>query len=125
MMLGIVIKMESELKKDEHTAFIYYQKSAKIEDARGTFNVGHCYQKGIGTEKDKHNAFIYYQKSADFVAINEVGYCYLNGIGIEKDEYKAFIYYQKLAEIGDANGTLALADCYKNGIRVKKDEHKA
>ncbi|RIB04046.1 hypothetical protein C2G38_2048766 [Gigaspora rosea] len=42
------------VQKDEHKAFIYYQKSAEMGNARGTFNVGYCYRNGIGVEKDEH-----------------------------------------------------------------------
>ncbi|RIB06130.1 hypothetical protein C2G38_2217899 [Gigaspora rosea] len=35
-------------EKDEHKAFIYYQKSAEIGDAMGINNAGQCYLPGIG-----------------------------------------------------------------------------
>ncbi|RIB01365.1 hypothetical protein C2G38_1013031 [Gigaspora rosea] len=116
------------VEKDEHKAFISYQKSAELGDIIGTFKVGYCYRNGIGVEKDERKAFIYYQKSAEMGhtdGMSEFGNCYEKGIGIEKNEYKAFICYQKSAEMGSASGTFALGNCYKDGIGVEKDERKA
>ncbi|KAF0384483.1 HCP-like protein [Gigaspora margarita] len=69
--------------------FKYFQKSAEMGNAFGTFNVGYSYAKGIGVEKDEHKAFIYYQKSAEMGHANgtyHVGCFYNDGIGVEKDE---------------------------------------
>src|SRR5260363_341218 len=73
------------IEKDEHKAFIYYQKVAEIGDAIGTCNVGYCYQKGIGVERNEYKAFIYYQKSAEIgcaTGTYQVGYFYRNGIWV-------------------------------------------
>ncbi|RIB12030.1 hypothetical protein C2G38_2201794 [Gigaspora rosea] len=123
------------IEKDEHKAFIYYQKSANIGKANGTFQVGCCYENGIGVEKDEYKAYIYYQKSAEMGNANghfndtsgtfNDEYCYHYGIGVEKDEHKAFNYSQKSAEVGYSGGTFALGNCYEDGIGVEKDEQKA
>ncbi|KAF0521143.1 calmodulin-dependent protein kinase [Gigaspora margarita] len=116
------------IEKDEHKAFIYYQMSADLGSAEGTFCVGICYEDGIGVNKDENMAFIYYQKAANMShasGINNVGCCYDLGIGIEKDECKAFICYQKSADMGHGGGTYNVGRCYEKGIGVEKDEHKA
>ncbi|RIB22267.1 hypothetical protein C2G38_2033712 [Gigaspora rosea] len=33
------------VEEDEHKTFIYYQKSAEMGHAEGTFNVGECYDR--------------------------------------------------------------------------------
>ncbi|RIB05371.1 hypothetical protein C2G38_600161 [Gigaspora rosea] len=117
-----------DVVKDGYKAFIYYQKSAEMGSANGAFNVGYCYQNGIGVEKDEHKAFEYYQKSSEMgysVGINGVGRCYENGIGVEKDENKAFNYYLKSADMGNSVGIFEVGRCYENGIGVEKDERKA
>ncbi|RIB29354.1 hypothetical protein C2G38_2155620 [Gigaspora rosea] len=131
-MLNIGYEHENGIgdEKDEHKAFIYYQKFAEMGNDNGINYVGHCYRQGIGVEKDEHKAFIYYQKSAEMGnadGINNLGYCYQHGIGVEKDEHKAFIYYQKSAEMemGNADGINSLGNCYRHGIGVEKDEYKA
>ncbi|RIB20922.1 hypothetical protein C2G38_2244267, partial [Gigaspora rosea] len=96
--------------------------------AKGIYNVGFCYENGMGIEKDENKAFIYYQKSAEMGSADGtygVGYCYENGIGIKKDVYKEFIYYQKSAEMGQVEGMLNVGNCYREGIGVAKDKHKA
>ncbi|RIB27747.1 hypothetical protein C2G38_1703997 [Gigaspora rosea] len=45
-------------------AFKYYQKSADLRHVDGLYNVGRCYEYGIGVEKDIEKAFEYYLKSA-------------------------------------------------------------
>ncbi|RIB02480.1 hypothetical protein C2G38_2227715 [Gigaspora rosea] len=72
------------IENDDHKAFIYYQKSAEMGDVlgmqmgnidgifkvemwhlKGAYQIGYCYDKGIGVKKDEHKAFIYYQISAE------------------------------------------------------------
>ncbi|RIB00225.1 hypothetical protein C2G38_2235094 [Gigaspora rosea] len=62
--LGYNYQHGIEVEKDEHKAFVYYQKSADIGNAKGIYQVGECYYYGTGVEKDEHKIFIYYQKSA-------------------------------------------------------------
>ncbi|RIB16219.1 hypothetical protein C2G38_2247160 [Gigaspora rosea] len=74
------------VEKNERKAFVYYQKSAEMDNASGICGVGYCYDKGIGIEKDENKAFIYYQKSAEMglaIGTYNVGCCYQNGIGVE------------------------------------------
>ncbi|KAF0427127.1 HCP-like protein [Gigaspora margarita] len=71
------------IEKNEHKAYIHYQKSADMEFADGIYNVGVCYTANMGYSD----------------AINRVGDCYLHGYGVEVDEYMAFVYYKKLAEL--------------------------
>ncbi|KAF0424592.1 calmodulin-dependent protein kinase [Gigaspora margarita] len=60
------------VEKDEHKAFIYYQKSVDMGDATAMCSVGYCYSHGIDT--------------GDATAMCSLGYCYRHGIGVEKDE---------------------------------------
>ncbi|RIB13964.1 hypothetical protein C2G38_2018823, partial [Gigaspora rosea] len=86
------------VKKDVHKAFIYYKKSAEMDDSSGAYNVGNCYLHRIGVEKDEHKAFIYYQKSAklgDVRGMSSFAECYRNGIGIKIDLSKAKHWYQR------------------------------
>ncbi|RIB02875.1 hypothetical protein C2G38_2226618 [Gigaspora rosea] len=126
--IGYNYLLGNGVEKDEHKAFIYYQKSAEMGNADGANNVGYCYDEGIGIEKDEHKAFIYYQKSAEMSNVSgifNVGCCYEKGIGVEKDENKAFTYIQKSAEMGDSDAMNKLGYFYEKGIGVEKDEYKA
>ncbi len=67
------------------------------------YNLGRCYQLGIGIERDETKAFEYYKKSTEKEYNNaqyQLSKCYKFGIGIEKDEAKAFKYCKESAEKG-------------------------
>ncbi|GBC02781.1 hypothetical protein RclHR1_04810012 [Rhizophagus clarus] len=59
----------------------------------GQYNLGHCYENGIGTDKDKEKAFEWYTKSVsagNAIGQYNLGRCYENGTGIVKNIKKAF-----------------------------------
>ena len=67
------------------------------------YNLGICYQNGIGINKNDRKAFDWYFKSARgeyLSAQNVLGDYYQNGIGIEKSFEKAIHWYNKAAENG-------------------------
>lgn len=94
--LGYCYEYGIEVEKDENEAFIYYKKSAKMNNSNGMYKVG-CYYLGIGIEIDKYEAFIHYQKSAkagNSMGIWKTALCYKYGIGVAKD-YDKFDYWIK------------------------------
>ncbi|RHZ87646.1 hypothetical protein Glove_33g125 [Diversispora epigaea] len=119
---------ENETRNSEGEEFRQLLKSAERGDSDTQFNLGYCYEKGIGTIKDEEKAFQWYLKSAE--GGNNLGqynlaFCYDNGIGTMKDKGKAFQWYLKSAECGNIEGQYNLAICYHNGIETIKDEGKA
>ncbi|RHZ70076.1 hypothetical protein Glove_275g5 [Diversispora epigaea] len=126
--------MESEYSKtiyneeENFENFHMYLKLAEEKNHMGQFNLGCCYENGIGTTKDKTKAFQWYLKSAEggnLAGQNNLGNCYENGIGTTKDEEKAFRWYLKSAEGGNSDGQNNLGYCYEYGIGTIKDEEKA
>ncbi|RIB13004.1 hypothetical protein C2G38_2199154 [Gigaspora rosea] len=65
-----------EIKKNKLKAFIYYQKSADTGNADEIFELGNCYQNGIGVKNDEHKASTYFLTSGRY---------YQNGIRVEKN----------------------------------------
>ncbi|RIB26852.1 hypothetical protein C2G38_2263229 [Gigaspora rosea] len=63
--IGLCYENGVGVEKDEHKAFIYYQKSAEMGYVNGIHDIGYCYLYGVGVEKDEHKAFFYFQKSAE------------------------------------------------------------
>ncbi|RIB23958.1 hypothetical protein C2G38_763479 [Gigaspora rosea] len=85
------------VEKNEHKAFIYYQKYANMGNVNGILALANCYLYGIGIEKDANKAIIYYQKISEMgyaEGTYNIGLCYYSGNGVEKDEHKAFIYFK-------------------------------
>ena len=103
-MLDIVIEVKLELKGTNTRHSIYYQnKSAEMGNVSGMYNVGYCYQNGIGVEKDEHKTFVYYQKATEIGNVNwsiQYWICYRNGIGVEESKHKAFHLLPKVNRDG-------------------------
>jgi hypothetical protein len=103
--------------------------------------LGHCYEKGIGTNVNKCEAFEYYKKSAEkgnvYGMANVVRFYWLYEIKPEDDndkdtelmpedtapkqlyeEYKKkiFEHYQECAKNGDTYGMINLGTCYERGF---------
>ncbi|RIB00725.1 hypothetical protein C2G38_1120588 [Gigaspora rosea] len=118
----------SEITNDfNQLNFIKCQELVDMNDPKGMYWLGYCYEYGIGVESDENKAFTFYQKSADMNDSNgmyQVGYCYYLGIGVEIDKHKAFTYYLKSAEAGNSMGIRKTAICYKYGIGVEKSDRK-
>src|SRR5947207_267920 len=83
----------SENDINNKKAFELYKKAASSGNATGIYNLGFCYQYGIGTGINHQKAFELYQEVAnlnDMDAIFMLGSCYHYGIGTYVDNQKAF-----------------------------------
>ncbi|KAF0537730.1 serine/threonine protein kinase [Gigaspora margarita] len=60
------------VEKDDHNAFIYYQKSAEIGHFEGTFMTGFCYRNGKGIKRDIQKANYWFKKYYEFIIDNEI-----------------------------------------------------
>lgn len=86
-------------------AFEYYQKADKMGCAPAAYELGHCFQDGVGTKANAKKAFSYYKKSADAgfaLAAYETGRLYLEGNGVKKDAALAKKYLEFAAKKGEA-----------------------
>ena len=92
------------------------------------FNLGRCYDDGIGVEKNHSKAVEWFAKAAEqghssgqyMLGLS----CYF-GDGIKKDYKKAFEWFAKAAEQGNPDGQWRLGNCYYYGNGVEKDFAKA
>ena len=89
-------------------AFEYYQKADKLGCAPAAYELGHCFEVGVGTKANAKKAFSFYKKSADAgygPAAYETGRRYLEGDGVKKDLKMA----RKYLEIAVKKGELKAA----------------
>ncbi|MBA2657162.1 MAG: protein kinase [Tatlockia sp.] len=128
-----IIRSESDYKKAS-TRIDWFKDQAETGSANAQFNLGLCYERGIGVPQDDKKAAEYFQKAADpgyADAQYALGVCYANGIGVPQDDKKAVEYYKKAADQGHTAAKQQLETlynlgvCYANGISVSQDEKKA
>ncbi|GBC29116.2 Sel1 repeat protein [Rhizophagus irregularis DAOM 181602=DAOM 197198] len=115
-------------KINEQKDFEYFKILMKYVNSNSLYQLGYCYDKGVGTELNLTKAFELYKTAAEKghnVAQNVLGYSYENGIRIEKDLKQAIYWYSKAAGNGYDKAQYNLGRCYKNGNGVEKDEKKA
>ena len=95
---------------------------------RAMFNLGWCYQNGVGVEQSAEQAVKWYQKAADLNntdAMFKLGVRYQNGEGVEQSAERAFEWYQKAADLDDALAMVNLGACYENGVGVEQSAKQA
>ena len=96
--------------------------------ANAQYNMGRCYEEGLGVSKDESKAFSWFLKAAkqnEYRAICCVGLYYMSGICVEKDEKKAFSYFEKAANAEIPIAQYNLAVMYQYGSGVEKDTAKS
>lgn len=115
--------MSGEIEK----AIPILMQAAELNNAEAQYNLGYCYQNGIGIEQDLQQAVELYSKSA-YQGFNDGYYqlmmAYGNGNGVEQDFEKAFSFALKCAENDDETCIWNVANCYYEGMGVERDMDK-
>jgi TPR repeat protein len=103
------------------------KQAAELGNAESQYNLGYCYQAGIGVEKNSKKAIEWYSKSAE-QGWNDGLYAmmmaYGSGHGVQQDFNKAFSFALKCAENGDGTCMFNVINCYKEGMGTEKDIDK-
>ncbi|GES94810.1 kinase-like domain-containing protein [Rhizophagus clarus] len=85
--LGILyLEGEGTTKDLKKAIYWFYIKASKNGNEIAQYNLGECFEYGIGIEKNYQRAFYFYNKSVENGNIEanfQLGYIYINGIGIE------------------------------------------
>ena len=121
------------VQKDEREACVLFYLAAKHGSSHGKFNLGRCYEWGIGTKQSWVSAVEWYEKAAkqnNVDAIYNLGLFYLNGEEGENDSIsidyqKAYTYFKKAVDLGDADAKAHLGIIYYNGYGVAISFDKA
>ena len=103
------------------------KQAAELGNAESQYNLGYCYQAGIGVEQNFEKAAEWYSKSAE-QGCNDGLYAmmmaYGNGSGVQQDFNKAFAYALRCAENEDGTCMFNVINCYKEGMGTDKDIDK-
>ena len=114
-------------QKNYEQAIPLLQKSAELGNPEAQYNLGYCYEFGVGIEKDEKIATSWYQKSAD-QNYNDGLYAmmmaYSDGKGVPVNYDKAFEYAMKCAKNDDATCMFNVVTAYKLGIGTPIDKQK-
>lgn len=103
------------------------KQAAELGNAESQYNLGYCYQAGVGVDQNLEKAIEWYLKSAEQGfndALYQMMMAYGNGSGVEQNMVKAFSYALKCAENNDATCMFNVINCYKEGIGTEKDSEK-
>lgn len=112
------------IKKEYEQAAKCFLRAAEQGYAKAQYNLGVCYEFGLGVEKNEAEAVKWYQKAVEqghADAQSNLGACYERGLGVKKSTKKAFEYYEAAAGGGSAIGVHNLGRCYEYGIGINKD----
>jgi len=93
------------MTSEEVKAFKGYKRHAEKRDPVAQYNLGVCYDKGLGVAKDEVEAVKWWRKSANqgyAKAQFNLGNSYDNGTGVAKDENEAFKWFIKAVDQGHA-----------------------
>src|SRR5262249_34557805 len=106
--LGVLIYKKLESENENHSkAFQLFQKAADNNSKDGQFNVGLCYERGIGVDENEETAAQWYRKAKDDpMSQYRLGHLYETGAiskadGRETNCGKAFTLYKKAAKKGN------------------------
>ena len=105
-----------------------YRRAAEHGNARGQYNLGVCYNDGIGVEQDDNEAIKWYRLSAEkgySRAQHNLGICYYKGVGVEQDYLEAVKWLRKAAEQNLPESYAALGACYYFGEGVDANKEEA
>lgn len=103
------------------------KQAAELGNAESQYNLGYCYQGGIGVAQNSKKAIEWYSKSAEQGwndSLYSMMMAYGSGHGVQQDFNKAFLFALKCSENGDGTCMFNVISCYKEGMGTKKDLDK-
>lgn len=106
----------------------YENKVSKDDDSDAYYDLGFCYEEGLGTNINKKQAFEWYKKAAEegsLYAQYRVAQFYINDINKERNPQKGLEILEKLSEDNDLFALRYLGFIYYKGIGVEQHQTKA
>jgi TPR repeat protein len=117
-----------EMVKDDIEAIKWFRKAAEQNYTVAQFQLGWCYEHGLGVRTDYAESLRWYRKAADqnyaYAQFN-LGNCYANGVGVAKNYMEATKWYRKAAEQKYASAEYNLGLSYLKGLGVETNNIEA
>lgn len=113
---------------DFETAFKLFQKSAEYMNAQAQYNLGRCYENGIGVFQSYERAAFWYNKAAvsgQPQAQYRLGLCYFEGQGVAQSYENSIYWFTAAMSRGEVNSQYYLGLCYYKGLGTQKDYQRA
>lgn len=120
---------------DYFKAVKWWQKAADNGHLKAMFEIGNCYEAGLGGLPKNYERAIDYWKAAIDRGYNDtqklgIGYFklglqYKQGIGVQKNAQEAVRLWEMAVQYGNSDAMYKLAQCYKYGKGVEQDICKA
>lgn len=111
--------------KDLQRAFGFYMQAATLQLAAGQYQLGRCYEHGLGVNKDWESAFFYFDLAAKqgFAKAEKAqAMLYAMGRGIDKDLTKAFELLTSASKHGHKEAKRILASFYIKGLGIEQKD---
>lgn len=114
--------------RDLGKAVEYYSRAAEAGNDEAQYNMGYCYEEGLGVFRSPARAVKWYRLSAEqgnAKSQNNLGNCYYWGSGVAQDCKEAFKWYTLSAGQGYGWAQYNLAECYEEGRGTAKNSAEA
>lgn len=115
-------------RRDLGKAVEYYSRAADAGSDEAQYNLGYCYEEGLGVFRSPAKAVKWYRRSAGLgnaKAQNNLGNCYYWGSGVAQDYKEAFKWYALSASQDYGWAQYNLAECYDEGRGTAKNPAEA
>ena len=125
---AVVLSLLAGCSDSPQEKFETYKAKAAQGDRFAQYELGFCYDEGIGVNQDLAQAVNWYRKAADqghAPAQHNLANFYYFGVVVAKAPVQAISWYRKAAEQGHALAQYNLGVCYFNGIGVEKNQVQA
>lgn len=116
------------VKKDQKTAFGWYEKAAKLRDGFSIMKVGEMYRDGRGVAVDPEKAYSCFDEASQLgnvAAVENMIAMHVSGTVDKNDMDRLASILSNVARSGSADAARRLGNLYFDGRGVKKDFAKA
>jgi TPR repeat protein len=126
--LGVMLDEGLGVEIDEHRAFEWYRRAAKLGHAESMNRLGILYLQGRGVPRNAWSARSWFRLAAakgSLTAINNIALLYFDGLGVRQSYSKAARFLKMSANRGNADGQNKLGMMYAGGLGVVPNLRKA